>query len=142
MPRLLSVLSFAGVLALRFGSAQAAEPEQIPLIGSEGPAQDACVAVGTISTLDPHLPIRERPDEYARQKDKLPRATLVWICEKVVGTGPNGASEDWQGIVYPTGEHQELGDCKVSRQIAVPEPYDGPCGYGWVAARNLRLVLD
>ena len=113
-----------------------AAAEQIPLIGSEGPTEDACIGVGTIFTLDEHLVVRERPDEYARQKDKLARATLVWICEK----GAAESGEEWQGIVYPSGDIQKLGDCRVSRQVAAPEPYAGPCRYGWVAARNLRLV--
>jgi len=117
--------------------ALAAEPEQIPLIGSEGPSEDACIGVGTIRTLDPELPVRERPDPYAREKDRLPSATLVWICDK--GEGEDGA--EWQGIVYPKGEFQELGDCKVSARVAEPQPYNGPCRSGWVLARDLRLVL-
>lgn len=114
----------------------AAEPEQIPLIGSDGPQLDACGGVGRVATLDTHLPVRERPDQYAQEKDRLPPATLVWLCDK--NDGENG--EDWQGIVYPTGEHQDLGDCRVSSPVAAPEPYKGPCRSGWVLARNLRLV--
>ncbi len=120
--------------------ATAAEPEQIPLIGSEGPTEDACIGVGTIRTLDPDLPVRERPERYARQKDKLAPATLVWICEKCEGVGIDGEGEDWQGIVYPTGEFQELGDCRVSSPVVSPRPYDGPCRSGWVRASDIRLV--
>ena len=116
--------------------ATAVEPEQIPLIGSEGPAEDACIGVGTITTLDKHLAVRERPDQYARKKDQLAPRTLVWICEK--NSGENG--EDWQGIVYPNGDNQKLGDCKVSSRVTAPEPYKGPCRFGWVHARDLRLV--
>jgi hypothetical protein len=126
----------AAVALLASASASAAGSEQIPLIGSEGPTEDACIGVGTIRTLDPDLPIRERPDAYAREKDRLPSATLVWICDK----GEDADGEDWQGIVYPAGEHQKLGDCRVSRSIAAPQPYDGPCSSGWVLARDLRLV--
>ena len=89
-----------------------------------------------MTTLDPHLPVRERPDEFAREKDKLSPATLVWLCDK--NAGENGL--DWQGIVYPSGEYQELGDCRVSSPVAAPEPYRGPCRSGWVLARDLRLV--
>ncbi len=131
------IASVTAIVLLAPALGKAAEPEQIPLIGSEGPAEDACIGVGTIRTLDPDLPIRERPDEYAREKDRLPSATLVWICEK--GEGANG--DEWQGIVYPTGEFQELGDCQVSAPVAAPEPYAGPCRSGWVLARDLRLVL-
>lgn len=117
-------------------SAAATESEQIPRIGIEGAQQDACIGIGRIVTMAPHLAVRERPDEYAREKDKLAPATLVWICEK--GAGANG--DDWQGIVYPTGEHQKMGDCRVSAPVAAPEPYKGPCRSGWVLARDLRLV--
>ena len=113
-----------------------AELEQVPLIGTEGPAEDACVGIATIVTLDPHVAVRERPDQYASQKDKLAPATLVWLCER--DAGENG--EEWQGIVYPSGEFQKLGDCRVSAPVAAPEPYSGPCRSGWVMARGLRLV--
>lgn len=118
-------------------TAIAAEPGQTPLIGSDGPAEDACIGVGTITTLDRHLAVRERPDRYARQKDKLAPGTLVWICEK----GADEGGEEWQGIVYPTGEFQSLGDCLVSSPVPEPRPYAGPCRSGWVVAHNLRLVL-
>lgn len=111
--------------------ASAADSEKIPLIGSEGPDLDACAGIGRVATLASHLAVRERPEEYARQKDKLAPYTLVWLCE-------NG--EEWQGIVYPTGQFQELGDCKVSSPVAEPHPYRGPCRSGWVLARELALV--
>jgi len=104
---------------------------QVPMIGLDGPDMDACGGIGAITHFEADLAVRERPDEYSREKDRLPIRTLVWLCQ------PEG---DWQGIVYATGEYQELGDCKVSTPIAAPRPYDGPCAFGWVTARNLSLV--
>jgi hypothetical protein len=120
----LLLLGMAGPLA-------ANEREQVPMIGLDGPDLDACGGIGALTHFEAELSVRERPDDYAREKDRLPTKTLVWLCE---------GDEEWQGIVYPTGEFQELEDCKVSVPIAAPEPYAGPCAFGWVAARNVQMV--
>ena len=126
----------AALLILAQGLGPSTRVEQVPLIGNEGPDLDACIGIGRIATLEPSLPVREQPDDYAREKDRLAPSTLVWLCEK--GGGETG--EDWQGIVYPSGEHQELGDCRVSSPVSEPRPYAGPCRSGWVIARDIRLV--
>lgn len=110
----------------------AAGTERIPTVGLEGPEADACVGIGRISVLAEMLEVFPEPDEYVRKKGELPRNTLVWLCE-----GEDG----WQGIVYPTGEFQELEDCRVSTPVAEPHAYAGPCQYGWVLARHLQLVM-
>lgn len=114
-----------------YAAAQDRAEEQVPMIGSDGPNLDACGGIGRVATLGPHLTVRERPEDYAREKDRLIPNTLVWLCE---------GGDDWQGIVYPKGEHQDLGDCRVSSPVAAPQPYSGPCRSGWVLARDLRLV--
>ena len=35
---------------------------------------------------------------------------------------------------------QELGDCRVSRPVAEPVAYEGPCGWGWVKASSIELL--
>ena len=125
------MLALATALLIASGPLLADAGEQVPMISGDGPEFDACAGVGRVATLDPDLPVRERPDEYAREKDRLLPSTLVWLCE-------NG--EDWQGIVYPSGDYQDLGDCRVSSPVAAPKPYDGPCRSGRVLARDLRLV--
>ena len=106
-----------------------------PLIGLEGPETDACPGIGRISMFAPKKGdfMRVYPDAYetARIKDKLPLSSLVWLCE---------ADEGWQGIVYPIGDNQDLGDCRVSSALADPEPYAGPCQFGWVEAKYIELV--
>lgn len=104
---------------------------QVPSIGLDGAGLDACGGIGVVTGFEPDLVVRDEPDEYAREKDRLPLRTLVWLCEPV---------GDWQGIVYPTGEFQDLGDCQVSSPVPAPRPYAGPCAHGWVTARNLALV--
>ena len=124
--RMLAALMLLGPFPL-----VANERDQVPMVGVDGADMDACGGIGAIINFEPELSVRERPDEYAREKDRLPIRTLVWLCE---------ASGDWQGIVYATGEFQELDDCKVSSPVAAPRPYAGPCAFGWVIARNLSLV--
>jgi hypothetical protein len=114
----------------------AEHPEAHPVrIGREGPVLDACVAIGRVSGLNPdgseHLAVRIAPHEAAHEKSQLALATLVWLCDK---------EGEWQGIVYPEGAYQDLGDCRVSSPIAEPRPYDGPCQHGWVLAKHLDLV--
>ena len=102
-----------------------------PMIGLDGPDLDACGGIGSIKRLEPDLAVFERPEDYAREKDRLPAGTLVWLCQ---GRGA------WQGVVYATGEFQDLGDCRVSSPIATPRVYDGPCASGWVVASSINLV--
>lgn len=120
---------FPGSVAL------ADEPEKAPFIGRDGPEMDACGGIASVFGRDSRgreaLPVREHPDEYARKKDDLPPRTLVWLCD---------ADGEWQGIVYPSGEFQELQDCRVSSPIAEPRAYAGPCKSGWVLANRLQLV--
>jgi len=116
-------------------SVGAAEPELLPFIGQDGPELDACGGIGSVSGRDSRgretLAVLERPDEYARKKEDLPPRTLVWLCD---------AKGEWQGIVYPSGNFQELSDCRVSSPVAQPQAYGGPCKAGWVEARRLQLV--
>ena len=107
--------------------------ERVPVVGNDGPDEDACGGIGRTFTMEENLTVYEEPDQYSRKKDGLPTSTLVWLCE---------AADEWQGIVYPTGEFQDLGDCRVSTPIASPRAYDGPCQHGWVMARNLILTTQ
>jgi len=104
-------------------------------IGLEGPGSDACGAVGRVSGLTPlgeiSLPVHERPTSRSGILDRLAPRMLVWLCE---------AEGEWQGVVFPSGEFQELGDCRVGSPVAAPRAYDGPCRSGWVLGKNLELV--
>jgi len=104
---------------------------RVPMIGLEGPAFDACGGIARVATYDGEEPVRERPEAGALESDTLPHRALVWLCD---------AEGEWQGIVYPSGEFQDLGDCRVSSPVAESRPYDGPCRHGWVMAVNLQLV--
>ncbi|MXO64493.1 hypothetical protein [Altericroceibacterium endophyticum] len=133
---------FAALAALLSSSLAAQDrDEQIPVLGLEGAEADACAAIGRITgladtnsfsaSLDTSIPVRSYPDEGAAEKERLSRSTIVWLCDH---------EGRWQGVVYPSGPYQEIGDCRVSTPIAEPEPYTGPCAYGWVLARNISLI--
>lgn len=133
-----SSLLFLALAASLSGSLSAhpvEEPVRAPMVGLEGPASDACPGIGRVNGLEPRkgdlLRVRAEANEVAEVTDELAVSTLVWLCE---------ADEDWQGIVYPKGEFQELGDCRVSSSLAEPEPYVGPCQFGWVQAKYVELV--
>lgn len=106
---------------------------RVPMIGLEGPSVDACAGIARIATYGGAETVRERPRADALASDTLPHRALVWLCD---------AEGEWQGIVYPSGDFQDLGDCRVSSPIAERRPYDGPCRHGWVIAANLQLVAD
>jgi hypothetical protein len=101
----------------------------------QGPESDACPGLGRIAKFAPKkgdfMRIYRDAHNGGRAKDKLALSSLVWLCE---------ADEGWQGIVYPSGDNQDLGDCRVSSTVAKPEPYKGPCQYGWVEAKYIELV--
>jgi hypothetical protein len=124
-----------GIAAILSGltSAPVAAAERVPIIGNDGPDMDACAGIARIFTMEELLSVYEEPDQYARKKGGLPTSMLVWLCE---------AEGDWQGIVYPTGEFQDLGDCRVSTPVSQPRAYEGPCEYGWVMASNLNLTTQ
>lgn len=134
----MNVLSAIALVALQIGTATPERPDdegRAPMTGLEGPSLDACPSIGRIASFEARKGdfMRVRVDAYelAATKDKLPLSTLVWLCE---------ADEDWQGIVYPMGDNQDLGDCRVSSALATPEPYSGPCQYGWIPAKHIELV--
>lgn len=114
-----------------------ADGEQVPKVGRDGPELDACGGVGRVSRVNPTgdglLPVFPRPSDEIRPKDRLVPDTLVWLCD---------AQGEWQGIVYASGQFQELGDCRVSSPVAQPQDYSGPCRSGWVPARFLFMVAD
>ena len=108
---------------------------RIPMVGLEGPETDACPGIGRIALFEPKkgdfTRIYTDSSDSAPIKDRVELSTLVWLCE---------ADEGWQGIVYPSGQFQELGDCRVSSPRSEPEPYGGPCRYGWVEAKYIVLT--
>lgn len=101
------------------------------LIGLDGPEFDACSSLGRISGAEPVQVVRDGPDDRAGPVSQLDRRSFVWLCE---------AAGEWQGIVYPEGEFQDIADCRVGSPVTEPRSYEGPCRAGWVRARNIELM--
>jgi hypothetical protein len=123
----------AASLLLPLQPALAEFPDRVPSVGLDGPQSDGCASVGRVTGLNPgrdyFLSVHARPDEASKKKDRLGPATLVWLCE---------AEGAWQGIVYaPAG--RDFGECRVSSPVAKPEPYSGPCLFGWVDGHYIQL---
>lgn len=106
-------------------------------IGLDGPQEDGCGGIGRILTgtygSDDTLAVYDDSGADRTRTDQLPNGMLVWLCE---------AQGEWQGIVYPSGAFQELGDCRVSTPQSEPRRYDGPCKSGWVEASNIVLTAN
>lgn len=100
-------------------------------IGADGPEFDACGALGRIAGADTVQIVHAGPDDRADKVSQLDRRSFVWLCE---------AEGEWQGIVYPEGDFQDIADCRVSGPVAEPQGYEGPCRSGWVRARNIELL--
>lgn len=138
-PKPMRGFAAAACASLALSSAVSAHPDEepirVPMVGLEGATSDACPGIGRVNGLEPRkgdlLRVRAEANDIADVTDELAVSTLVWLCE---------ADAEWQGIVYPTGQFQELGDCRVSSALAKPEPYAGPCQFGWVQAKYVELV--
>lgn len=127
--------ALAAILFAATPASACAPDEVVPMVGLDGPETDACTALGKVSAIDEKrektTPVHIAASTSATIKAELTPDTLLWLCE---------AKGDWQGIVYPVGEFQDIGDCRVGSPIAEPQHYNGPCAYGWMEARSIQLV--
>ncbi|HSG33119.1 MAG TPA: hypothetical protein VLA37_01185, partial [Sphingomonadaceae bacterium] len=114
---------------------QAQSSDRVPRIGLDGPELDACSSIGKVFNLyetgRPYLSVRSIPGNGSREKARLYPGVLVWMCE---------SDGDWQGIVFASGNYQDLGDCRLGTPVAQPQAYDGPCLHGWVPGRYIDFV--
>lgn len=133
--RSLALLLSASLITAASPPGEDYDAGRVPMVGLEGPQTDACPGIGRIALFEPKkgdfMRVYSEADAIAPVKDRVSLSTLVWLCE---------AENGWQGIVYPAPEKQELGDCKVSSSLPSPEPYNGPCRFGWVEAKYIELV--
>lgn len=133
--KLLALLVAASLVQSTAPDEDYSDAGRIPMVGLQGPEADACPAIGRIATFEPKkgdfMRVYTDSSDLAPIKDRLELSSLVWLCE---------ADEGWQGIVYPKNETQDLGDCRVSTALSAPEPYNGPCNFGWVEAKYIELA--
>ncbi len=130
--RVVAALAGVAILSSPVAGQEAAHPVKI---GQDGPEMDACGGIGKAARLAgaerSYLSVHTAPQKEAGEIARLPNGFLFWLCD---------AEGRWQGIVFPAGKFQELGDCRVSIPVPSPEAYAGPCQQGWVDARFVDLV--
>ncbi|MBM4311358.1 MAG: integron [Deltaproteobacteria bacterium] len=102
------------------------------MIGSADPELDACLSLAEVSGLEhSHLSVRTGPGLQFNIVDSLANGQQVWVCDSAA----NGL---WLGIVY-----SQLGtetDCGVPSPVKVPQKYAGPCRFGWVHSKWIRII--
>ena len=100
-------------------------PVQVPVsVGGEAEL-DAC-AVGVVRSGD-GLPVHAGPAGTFGRIDQLEAGSRVWLCERV---------GEWIGAIY--GEGTE--DCGLASPLPARQPYQGPCGSGWIEERGVELM--
>jgi hypothetical protein len=123
----------AAALAHVAGAAAPPSPERPVRVGLAGDDLDACLSDGEVTGLDPggdnFLAVRAVPGTQGRIVHRLGPRHRVHVCEEA-GT--------WLGIVYSPDDPDR--DCNVGSPVPSPQPYDGPCASGWVAARYVTIV--
>ena len=129
-------LSAAGLFLLLASVAASAAPlNRVPRIGLAGDDLDACLSVGQVTGLNPrgdnYLTVRAEPRPGAAEKDRIGPGREVWLCD---------AAGEWLGVVYGSDREQGAGACKVGSPVASVRPYPGPCRWGWVHSRYIKVI--
>lgn len=105
----------------------------VPVVLGGNNKFDACNSVGQIVGLDPNgdgfLSVRSGPGGRPyREIDRLYNGQQVSVC---------GEQGSWFSVVYPRRLSQ---DCNVGTPWPVRQPYTGPCAFGWVHQRYVRVI--
>jgi hypothetical protein len=114
--------------------AQNLGPIDTPVVIGGNDEMDACYGTGVIVGLDPKgdgfLSVRSGPGgKPYREIDRRYNGQQVQLCAE---KGP------WLAIVYdPSGS---LEPCGVRSPWPVRQAYTGPCRYGWVHSRYVKLT--
>jgi hypothetical protein len=118
---------------LGFTSALAQQPARIdaPIVIGGNADFDACGSTGQVVGLNPRgdgfLSVQSGPGGRPyREIDRVFNGNQVYICGEV---GP------WLAVVYPAGR-----DCGVGTPWPIRQPYTGPCRYGWIHSRYVRVI--
>jgi hypothetical protein len=120
------------VIVMAIANPALAQSRGVPVMVGEEPSLDACLGWGQVVGLDPNgdgfLSARTGPGGKYQERDRLHNGAGVHMCDQ---------RGKWVGIVY---SHDRDQDCNVSTPWAVRQPYTGPCRWGWVPERYIKLV--
>src|SRR5262249_37796991 len=97
-------------------------------------AVGAACARGEVIGLDPNgdnfLSVRSGPGgQPYREIDRLFSSNTVRIC---------GRKAAWLAVVYSAGRQDS---CYIS-SYGTARPYEGPCQYGWVHSRYIKVATS
>ncbi len=115
------------------GSAQGSNVVQgmLPIIIG-GDDYDACASSGEVVGLkvsgDGFLAVRASPN--GTEVDQIYNGQQIYLCNQIGG---------WMGIVYPK-PGQDASQCNVSTPWGTRQQYSGPCGFGWVSRKYIRII--
>ena len=100
------------------------------MLGGNGD-EDACPSAGIIVGLNPRgddfLSVRSGPGRLYAEKDRIHGGNAVHICDSRGG---------WMAVVYG-GDGR---GCGVSSPWPKRMAYTGPCKFGWVSSRYVRVT--
>ncbi len=124
---------------MKLNAAQAEETASsdrvdVPIVLGGDESSDACAASGEIVGLDPQgdgfLSVRSGPGgPQFREIDRLYNGNTVYICAR---EGP------WVATIY-NDRHDLDPNCGVSNPWRTRQPYTGPCRYGWIHSKYVRV---
>ena len=100
---------------------------QSVVIGGEGAEVDACPSLG-VTTKSVHL--RAGPGTRFSSAKIIPSGTHLHICS-------SNKNREWTSVVLAI---DGMLDCKVSSPVPHPQPYTGPCPYGWISTRYVKVI--
>lgn len=104
----------------------------MPVVPEGGEDTDACPGVGVVDGLDPfgdgYLAVRSAPN--GREVDRVYNGQRLYLCM------PKG---NWEGVVYPSAS-QTPEQCGVNSTWPAGVPYSGPCKFGWVYKRYVKVI--
>jgi uncharacterized protein YgiM (DUF1202 family) len=119
-----------GVLAAAAATAAIAAPRPVMVANNN---DGICTVTGEVVNLsmrrDDYLSVRAGPAVRERELDRLHSGFEVMICDAT-------ANNAWYGVVYNRTGNQ---DCFIGQTSTQRRPYRGPCRFGWVSARYLRI---
>ena len=126
----------AGILlAAAYQPAYAQQRVDVPIYIPPGDGRAATCSGGEVVGLDPRgdgfLSVLSTPGRRPyREIDRLYNGQEARMCDQ---QGP------WIGVVYQ-GRGRGLRDCNVDAGGPVRWAYTGPCAYGWVHQRYVRVT--
>lgn len=124
-------VAMAGLLAAVF--AASAQDARVPVVVGQVKEIDACPSWGEVAGLQHStLAVRSGPGTSYPQLDALQNGQGLYLCD-------SSTDGEWEGVVYMPGKNTPP-DCAVSSSVPTQRAYAGPCRFGWVRSKWVKLT--